>query len=247
MRALIAAAILVSMIASVRLAAAQPAPLPSSTPQDAASAAPRTDANQVLPVVGQVLTIANGYLVFTTGDAVKLDPALKVPSNLRIGETVRVRIDPIARTIVAIELDPRKLEPTDVEAGKIPRGLVSASPKSTRSSAFAEGEVGLAAHAVTVTINVRVPDSTPATDDVYLATDRTNFAPAEVRMTRVDARSFTTAIQLPSGTQLRYDFSRGNFANIERDRLGGIVTPRTLKAQDGLQTHDTVSQWADIN
>ena len=190
--------------------------------------------------------IADGYLLFTTGDAVKLDPALKVPENAHIGEAVRVLIDESSRTIVAIELAPRKLAPGDIDAGKIPRDLVRATPGSTRSNSVAESTAGLGAHQVTITINVSVPDNTPATDDVYLATDRTNFAPAEIKMIRVDARNFTTAIQLPAGTQLRYDFSRGNFANIERDRLGGIVTPRTVKAVDGLQTHDVVRQWADI-
>jgi hypothetical protein len=200
-----------------------------------------------LPIVGQLLTISNGYLVFTTGDAVKLDPALKVPANAYLGEAVRVLIDASSRTIVAIELAPRKLLPGDVDASKIPRDLVRATPGSTRSATVVEGAAGLGAHPVTVTINVSVPDNTPTPDDVYLATDRTNFSPAEIKMIRVDARTFTTAVQLAAGMQLRYDFSRGNFANVERDRLGGIVTPRALKAVDGLQTHDTVRQWADIN
>jgi hypothetical protein len=229
MRIFLAAALFASVIASASLASAEtPAPPP-------------------LPVVGQLLTISGGYLVFTTGDAVKLDPALKIPANAYLGEAVRVLIDGNSRTVVAIELAPRKLLPGDVDANKIPRDLVRATPGSTRSSAVAEGAAGFGAHPVTVTINVSVPDNTPATDDVYLATDRTNFAPAEIKMIRVDARTFTTAVQLPAGTELRYDFSRGNFANIERDRLGGIVTPRALKALDGLQTHDTVRQWADIN
>ena len=243
MRRILAAALLFSLFANAQLARAQtPAPAPSAAPSPLAAAA-----SSPLSVVGQILMIRDGYLVFTTGDAVKLDPALKPPASVRIGEAARVLIDASARTIIAIELDPRKLLPGDVDVGKIPRDLVRATPGSTRSSAIAENATGLGAHSVTITINVSVPDSTPATDDVYIATDRTNFSPAEIKMIRVDARTFTTAIQLAQGTQLRYDFSRGNFANIERDRLGGIVTPRTIKAVDGLQTHDTVRQWADIN
>ncbi len=199
-----------------------------------------------LSVVGQVLVIGQGYLVFTTGDAVKLDPALAIP-GVRLGQYVRVLLDRTSHAVTAFELEPRSLASGDVEAAKLPREYVAVSEKSRRSETLAAGAVGQLVHPVTVTITVRVPDNTPQGDDVYLATERSNFSPAEVRMTRADARTWTTSLQLSSGTQLRYEFTRGNFATIERDKRGGIVEPRPLGATDNLQTHDVVAHWADVN
>jgi len=199
-----------------------------------------------ISVVGQLLWSGDGYLVFTTGDALRLDPALAIPKNLRLGQTIRVTLDVATHAVTALTPVPKSLAPGDIDAAKLPREFAVASPGSKRSGPVAGAETGPAAHAVTVTINVRVPDNTPTGDDVYLATDRTNFAPAEIRMIRLDARTWSASLQVPSGSQVRYEFTRGNFANIERDKLGGIVTPRTLTAEDNLQTHDGVAHWADI-
>jgi hypothetical protein len=79
---------------------------------------------------------------------------------------------------------------------------------------------------------LRAPDSTPLGDDVYLATDRSAFSAAEVRMLRVDSQRFSVSLRLPVGTQLRYEFTRGSFTSIERDRLGGIVEPRTIEVKE---------------
>jgi hypothetical protein len=198
-------------------------------------------------VVGQVLSAGSGYLVFTTGDALRLDSAVTLPKGLRLGQTVRALIDARSHAITSLILEPKALLPADIDATKIPREFVVASPGSTRTGALLDSQTGAAVHGVTVTINVRVPDNTPITDDVYLATDRTNFSPAEIRMIRMDARTWSVSVQIASGTQLRYEFTRGNFANIERDKLGSIVNPRTITAADNLQTHDAVAHWADIN
>jgi len=209
--------------------------------------APPTPAPATIGIVGQVLSAASGYLVFTTGDALKLDPALALPKTLRLGQTVRAIVDTGTHAVTALVLEPKVLLPDDIDATKLPREYAVASPGSRRTAAISGNETGAAAHAVTVTINVRVPDNTPISDDVYLATDRTNFSPAEIRMIRIDARSWNVSVQVTSGTQLHYEFTRGNFANIERDKRGSIVNPRTLSAADNLQTHDTVAHWADIN
>ena len=219
---------------SCRAATAEPSAVPDPL------ATPAT-----LSVVGQVLVIDRGYLVFTTGDAVKIDPSLTVPP-IRLGQYVRVLIDRTSHAITSIEVEPHSLASGDIEAAKLLREFVSASPKSSREEVVG-GPLGRLVHPVTVTITVTVPDNTPGGDDVYLATDRTNFSPAEIRMTRADARTWTTSLQLSSGTQLRYEFTRGNFATIERDKRGGIVDPRPLAAADNRQTHDTVAHWADVN
>ena len=215
----------------------------SSDPSSAGP--PVAPAPATLSVIGQVLVTSGGYLVFTTGDAVKVDPALTLPA-VRLGQFVRVLIDRSSRAITSIEIEPHSLAGGDIEAAQLPREFANASPKSRRVVSAEGAAVGQLVHPVTVTINVRVPDNTPSGDDVYLATDRTNFGPAEIRMIRVDARNWTASLQVPSGTQLHYEFTRGNFATIERDKRGGIVNPRPLSAADNLQTHDTVDRWSDI-
>lgn len=224
---------IIASFATAGGAIAQPLPSPSAAPS-------------TISVVGQVLSASPQYLVFTTGDALRLAPGFVLPKNLRLGQTVRAVLDG-THAITALVLEPATRLPDDVDATKLPRDFAVASPGSIRTGAVAGGESAGAVHAVTVTINVRVPDNTPISDDVYLATDRTNFSPAEIRMIRIDARTWNVSVQIASGTLLRYEFTRGNFANIERDKLGSIVTPRVLTAADNLQTHDSVAHWADIN
>jgi len=215
----------------------------SGAPSSGAPAGAPTPAT--LAVVGQVLVVSGGYLVFTTGDAIRVDPAFTLPA-VRLGQLVRVLIDRSSRAITSIEIEPHSLASGDIEAAQLPREFANASPKSRRVVSAEGTAVGQLVHPVTVTINVRVPDNTPSGDDVYLATDRTNFGPAEIRMIRVDARNWSASLQVSSGAQLHYEFTRGNFATIERDKRGGIVNPRPLSAADNLQTRDTVDRWSDI-
>jgi len=237
------ALLVVFALAGATAALAQPAPSPPpvSTPS------PIPNAPGPHNVVGQVLALQDGFLVFTTGDAVRLSPGLALPKGLRLGILVRATLDPVTHAIVGLTTGP-KAEPGDLDAAHLPREYAVASPASLRTAPPpAETGAGAGAHGATLTIDLHVPASTPLSDDVYLATDRTNFSPAEIRMQRVDAQRFSTTLQLPVGTQLRYEFTRGSFATIERDRLGGIVTPREITFKADLTTHDSVAGWADVN
>jgi hypothetical protein len=181
-----------------------------------------------------VLAVQDGYLVFTTGDALRILPGAVIPANLRLGTFVRAKLDPAAHAVTALAYA-RVAAPGDIAAEHLPREYVVASPKSLRTEPPA-GSAGAGAGqtAATITIDLRAPDSTPLGDDVYLATDRSGFSAAEVRMLRVD-------------TQLRYEFTRGSFTSIERDRLGGIVEPRTIEVRSDTTVHDSVARWADVN
>ncbi|MEO6991575.1 MAG: hypothetical protein ABI346_05650, partial [Candidatus Baltobacteraceae bacterium] len=122
-------------------------------------------------VRGTLLTIERGYLVFTTGDAVRLSPSFVVPRGPLLGRAVRVSIDPQARLVTAVQFDPGDAGPQEIDASALPRDLVAVEPGSAQKTPqlAAQG----ASRPVTVTLNVRVPDDTPASDDVYLSTDRT--------------------------------------------------------------------------
>jgi hypothetical protein len=220
----------------------------SSAPSSASPSAQAAPGSSVAPtVIGQVLALEDGFLVFTTGDAVRLAPGLAVPKGVRLGSAVRATLDPDSHAIVKLTLAPR-VEPGDLDAAHLPREYAVAAPNSLRTAPPAsEAGAGANGHGVTLTFDLRVPDSTPLGDDVYLATERTNFNPSEIRMQRVDARRFSTTLQLPAGTQLRYEFTRGTFATIERDKLGGLIVPREVTFRTDTSERDSVARWADIN
>ena len=212
----------------------------------AAPRAVRADEVPDLYVHGRVLTIGHGYLVFTTGDAVRLGPATVVPPGVGLGTLVRVTIAQTTRAIVRVEAEPGDELSGEIDAAYLPRQYVVVDPPSaqdpTRQQHSAAG-----GPPVTVTIGVTVPGNTPLGDDVYLSTDRTNFNPYELRMTRLDGQRWLISLQLAEGSTLRYLFSRGSFATVERDRSGGIANPHSVTAERGAQTHDTVARWADIS
>jgi hypothetical protein len=209
---------------AVLLAGLLPGPVCAQTPR--ASPSPRP-----IVVHGQFLTLANGYLVFTTGDALAVDPALQTPQDLRLGSEIRATLDPASHRVESletshswpgdIEIDPRSARP-------------AASPAAATTTAVA-----------TITISVRVPGSTPAADTVYVSTDRSNFTPSEIRMVRVDASHWSARLSLPNGSTLRYDFTRGSLATLERSRAGSVVKPRSIVASDGEKTDDVVESWVD--
>ena len=64
-------------------------------------------------------------------------------------------------------------------------------------------------------------------------------------MNRVSGFDWQITIPLAVGSTLRYDFTRGSPATVERQLNGTIFVPRTLVAAAGLRTRDTVTRWAD--
>lgn len=193
---------------------------------------------------GQLLAFAPGYLVFTTGDAVRLGD-VQPAAHLALGSAITARIDTATRTVTAVTATTSAPKPGEIDASALPRELVAVDPRSAQTPAASAAGGGTAAGQVTVKINVRVPDVTPPTDDVYLSTDRTAYSAAELRMNRVDALDWTIELPLPAGTTLRYEFTRGSPATVERARDGTLVTPRELTATQGAAANDTVARWAD--
>jgi hypothetical protein len=181
--------------------------------------------------------------VLTTGAALRLENA-GVAIEGKLGETLRLRLDPATHLVRAIERLPRETLPGEIAAGALPAGYAIATaqtppPRAAGSPAEAS--------AVTVTIVVRIPDDTPLGDDLYLSTDRTAFNPAELRLVRLDSRHWTIDLSLPLGSTLHYRFTRGSFVTGERDRAGALVPPHALVAAPGLHADDTVERWADRN
>ena len=226
------AAIVAAMLAALPAAAgAEPPPTPTASAPAAAVAH------------GRLLARTPRYLLFTSGGALALGSGTVVPTAATLGTTLRVWLERATHEVRTVEVEPGAALPGEVDVRELPRDFfVNAA---SLPSPPAAGKTASGAFAATVTLDVRVPAATPPDDDLYVSTDRSNFGPAEVRMTRVDARRFSVKLQLPAGTQLRYQYTRGSYATVERTRIGGIVTPRALTATDGTTVSDTVARWAD--
>ncbi|HTV75229.1 MAG TPA: hypothetical protein VME66_16165 [Candidatus Acidoferrales bacterium] len=215
------------------------------TPTPAPAPGPTLSPMHEMIVRGQLLVIANGYLVFTTGDAVRLSADAQIAPSLHLGQTIRVHLDPQthrARKVEALTAPPPA---SDVDVNEMPRDYVAVSPGSARSIQNEGGKN--AALLVTVRIDVTVPADTPPTDDIYLSTDRSAFSAAELRMNRVDAYHWTVTLPAIAGSTLQYEFTRGSYTSVERDASGGVFAPRKLEIEPGIATKDTVARWADIS
>jgi hypothetical protein len=209
----------------------------------AAPAAPAA-ADEPLVVRGTVLTVDASYLVFTTGDAVRLGNFCVDRKRAWLGTDVLVVLDPATHAVTKLAVDPGPRRPEEIDASALPRAYVAVDP-ATAQTAPASRSGGAIGGIVTVTISVSVPVDTPPSDDVYLATDRTNFSPAELRMNRVDAHRWTVSLDLPAAATLRYLFTRGSYATVERSQSGAIAVPRTLSPATARRVDDAVARWAD--
>jgi len=240
--ALVAIALAASPLCSMRAAAA------------AVSAAPAP-----LIASGQVVDLERGYIVFATGDAFKLDQAVRIVDD-RTGIAPSY---PIAPGIFAsITIDPATALVTDVRTSldpvaegmpiaQIPRALVSvaSAPKRNPDLAPPKGMLhSQLSSAVRVTLDVEVPPETPLSDDVYITTDSSGWNAQAIKMQRVDGRHFRIQVDLKGGTQFHYLFTRGSWQSVERARSGLARDPRTLfvPGGDSMVLDATVYRWADI-
>jgi len=202
----------------------------------------------LLLVRGQALAIGSGYVVFTSGEALRLRAGVPVPRGTTLGSVVRVVLDRPSGEVVAIELGPGVPREGEVEVTRVPAAYVAGNSTSARGRALDTPTAAApSSAAVAITLGVTVPANTPPTDDVYVSTDRSNFSPSEIRMQRVSARRFTVSLSLPGTTKLRFEFTRGTYATVERDRSGGIVEPHALQVAAGRWVEHTVVRWADLD
>jgi hypothetical protein len=156
-----------------------------------------------------------------------------------------VRFDPISHLARFVEVSYGAPPPNEIDAAQLPRAYVTASRASARSSNNAM--TSAQSKTITVVFIVHVPDDTPITDDIYLTTERSNFSPAELKMNRIDVRRWSVSLPLAEGTTLHYQYTRGNYANVERDAGGGVITPHLLEVHEATRADDTVARWADTS
>ena len=240
--------------ADASVSAALDSPAPTTSPAPTASAAPA-------PIIasGQVVDLERGYIVFASGDAFKLAPAVRIVDD-RTGIAPTYAIAP--GIFASIAIDPTTALVTDVRTSldplaegmpiaQIPRAFVSAASSPKPNPDLAPPPMRFhsqLSNAVRVTIDVEVPPETPLGDDIYITTDSSGWNAQAIKMQRVNGRHFRIQVDLKGGTQFRYLFTRGSWQSVERARSGLARDPRTLfvPGGDSMVLDATVYRWADI-
>ncbi len=201
---------------------------PAPGPAPSASATPPAEIRTV------VLACRDGRLAVAGGGILRLDPGTACPAE-SAGRAFALTF--AADGAVVVRIRPARTGETLGEPDHIPPAAWAVAPRVPLTSS----------EQISVVVDVYVPARTPATDDVYLATERSNWNPTEIRMNRVDGRHFTATIVVPRGTTLALQISRGSYTTLERDAARTVPPPHTIEAQPGAKLRVDVAAWADID
>ncbi|HEX8982150.1 MAG TPA: alpha amylase N-terminal ig-like domain-containing protein [Ktedonobacterales bacterium] len=118
-------------------------------------------------------------------------------------------------------------------------------------------DVNPPANAVAVQWNVQVPNTTPASAQVYLAGDAWSWSPSGAPMRYAGGGYWQYTQVFPAATTINYKYTRGTWATVEADANFNDVANRTLtvSAQQTKQNNgstysaffqtDTVANWKD--
>jgi len=208
---------------------------------------------------GQVLDVERGYIVFATGDALRLAPDARFldaatgtnrEPSVQPGQYADVTLDQSGVvTTVRVSDDP-------IAAGRpvtdVPRQYVAQAtppfPNPDLIPSATRYPVSKLSPTERVTITVQIPPQTPFADDIFISTDTSGWNPQAVKMQRIDGRRFRAIMDVLPGAQFRYLFTRGSWPTVESDQAGLRRSPRRLVAEGGvaLSVDSTVQRWLDL-
>ncbi|MEI7979516.1 MAG: alpha/beta hydrolase-fold protein [Bacteroidota bacterium] len=97
-----------------------------------------------------------------------------------------------------------------------------------------------------VTINVNsVPNTTPVTDDIFIAGSFNNWNPADAN-NKLIKNGTTYSIVLPAGSgNAEYKFTRGSWATVEGDANGNVIGNRKFTYSVNGVLNLTIAGWED--
>jgi hypothetical protein len=246
--------------------ASTPSPAASGIPGASAAPAPNGAAPVPSPTpaalirfTGQLLDLRNGYVFFTTADAFKVSPALRVVDFDSGGPTAlvpsprlfaRATLDPESGSVVELALTKRRL-PTDAayqQAYAQAHVYAAAGSPTVVAPELLHG-VRLTGRPVAVTFFVQVPPTTPLTDNVYLSTDASGWVANAMRMDRIDALHYRLTRTYASGTKFAYRYTRGSWNSVEvgENGLQGDTHQFFVPEVDAKRLSDVVYRWSDQN
>jgi hypothetical protein len=168
-------------------------------------------------------------LVISGGGVLRISPQGSC-SDVTPGRTISVTLDDETRVI------PQKPDPASHPVSELPKAAFSIVPTSLAAPD---------AKQVTITIVVTIPPSTPVGSDIFLATERSSYSPAEIRMDQLDTRRYRLQLPLQEGGRLAFRVTRGTFTTIERDAKGRLPPPHIVTGQAGATFNITIEAWSD--
>lgn len=95
---------------------------------------------------------------------------------------------------------------------------------------------------------ISIPPNTPETDNLYIAGDFTAWNPglAEYMMHKNgDGNWFITLPERPEGTLIKFKFTRGSWATVEKGPNGEEISDRAFTFGNGQNVDVTINKWAD--
>ncbi|MBW6490516.1 MAG: T9SS type A sorting domain-containing protein [Lentimicrobium sp.] len=95
---------------------------------------------------------------------------------------------------------------------------------------------------------ISIPSSTPAEDNLYIAGDFTGWNPGlpeYVMQKNDDGNWFITLPERPEGTLIKFKFTRGSWATVEKGANGEEISDRTFSFGNGQHVEVTIHKWAD--
>jgi hypothetical protein len=222
-------------------------------------ATPTPSANIAGEYAGQVLDVERGYIVFSTGDALRLAPDATFTdavtgkpheASVQPGQYADVTLDQNGVvTLIRISDEPMTSGKPEAE---IPRQFVVQAtrgfPNPDLIPPASRVPVSKLSPTERVTITVEVPPQTPFADDIYISTDTSGWNPQAVKMQRIDGRHFRVTMDVLPGSLFRYLFTRGSWPTVESDAAGLRRSPRRLSAEGAvsLAVDATVQRWVDL-
>jgi len=251
--ALLAIAALVAIGVVPAAVRAQSTPTAAATPQ--LPQAPTVVTGGLLRFAGQLLDMQNGYVFLTTGDAFKLAPVVRIV-DLATGRPTTVTLQ--TRMYVRLDFDTVSGIVTEIALSKKPipgektfeqvKSFAVAQSKPVENPELI-GRKGLSGKPVLVVFTVEVPSSTPYGDQVYIATDYSNWDPRSIHMDRFDALHYRVIRKLASGTKFAYRVTRGSWNSVERGSDGLEPQPHLVSVNevDSQAERAHVYRWSDDN
>ena len=236
------------------LADATPNPAQTVPPDEAAPLA----TPQPLLINGQIVDMEGGYVVFASGDALRLAQNIAITDAatgssplfaVTPGVYAIATIDAGSGLVISLRISHQPLSGGTPVASTPRRYVVAASsPKPNPDLAPAILFASVLSKTVGVTVAVDIPPGTPFNDDIFMATDSSGWNPQAIKMQRIDGQHFRIEMELRAGTEIHYLFTRGTWNTVERDRAGLQRKARTLAVPGGdvRTVNATVYRWADL-
>ena len=205
----------------------------------------------LIVVTAQLLDYERGLIFFTSGDAFRVSPAVRIENGPPAPRKyARVTFDENG-IVTRIEVSAAKLPVegavSDVHRWAVTQSTPAPNPDLSPPKASDACANTVAGRLVTISITVLTPPTTVLRDSVYMTSDQSGWNPQAYRLDRIDALHYRTLLQLYSGTQMRVLFDRGSIQSVEVGQNGIEETPHLLciGAENAQAFTRTVYHWAD--